>query len=377
MIECPVCLNQNEEKSLFCAECGQRFVSANPAATPLGTLGSAGSAVAKFSDGTPAPGKPSPLTPTGISALNPDGSLLQPPNKQAAPKRPSIKLHSPILDSGGDRNFSGDDLEEDDFDQAANNNSAHHGLHSPLLDRESGKKGFAQHGKDSGSHFPHRNSVEFGTADHSTSQPRPERANRGLRSPLLGGAEAAGYDFEPDEDYLPELEEIDDPNVLRSPLLAAKLPLGATIDPASKQLQPGPAQAAANFPLPSNMPTGFQQTSSGSNRAVARTEDLGGHLERIGKRADSGISRDQRTPVSVSNTLRDQPDSIEQNALSKFAGYMLVPLILAVCLKTWFLVSMGGQVFSLLPFLSDQLGQLIVMIVLIAYILTITSSNSR
>jgi hypothetical protein len=375
VIECPVCLNQNEEKSLFCAECGQRFTSSS---SPAGSSGSAGSAVARFSDVPLSTEKPNSITPSGLSALNPDGSLLQPPNKQVAPKRPSIKLHSPILDGGGNRDFSnGDEQEGDDVAQSLDNHPIHHGLHSPLLDREASNKGFNPRAKDSGSHFPHRNSGEFAKADFSSSQPRPARNTKALRSPLLGGADETGYDFEPDENYFPEDEEIDDPNVLRSPLLASKLPLTAHAETAQKSAQPAGGPAAVVFPAPSNVQSGLPKPSSYIKKPSGWTEDLETQSEFSTKRSDFGTAREGRAPVVLADHSSDLSNLANADIQTKFAGYMMVPLILAVCLKTWYLVSIGGQIFSSLPFLSDQVGQLIVMIFLIAYALTISSSSSR
>ncbi len=360
MIECPVCLNQNEEKSLFCAECGQRFVNPNLAS---------GSAGAKLSNVALSSGRRNAPTPIGLSALNPDGSLLQPPDKESTPKRPSIKLHSPILDGSGTRDsYPSADLESDDTETSP---SAHHGLHSPLLDKEGNSKGFTSRPKDSGIHFPHRNSAELADGHNVAPQARLERSSRTLRSPLLGVGEGSGYDFEPD-DYQPEIEEVDDPNVLRSPLLASKLPLAASADQVFRAKEP---ETVVPLPAPSSA-SGKYQASPIPSRVYSegvRHEQRAGASDRDNEES----SREERVSAYFSRKTTEGAESEGQDALRKFAGFMLVPLILAVSAKTWYLVASGGQIFSSLPFLGDQLGQLVVMIILIAYILTITSSQSR
>jgi hypothetical protein len=144
--------------------------------------------------------------------------------------------------------------------------SGRKGLRSPLLQGTETDGDDVFSGMSSGSSFPHRNSDAF-ASPHP--EPRPVRPNAGLRSPLLSSddqmnitafnrekretnppAERSGRlhspvldgllgtneRFEPDDYY--ESEEIDDPNVLRSPLLAAKSKIPAADKPMAQDKPP-------------------------------------------------------------------------------------------------------------------------------------------
>lgn len=259
MIECPICHVSNEDRSLFCAECGQRFSQAT-------------------------------------QGTEPRSALLKPPTQDAIPRRPTAKLNSPMLggavsqsndaDSGYgfqaasknpiDSMVAGrpkenvsqsDNIKSPQTEQAeaaasplaSTPTPPRRGLHSPLLDKEGLDDDYDPPAR-SQSAFPHRQSENRPAPPPDA---KPVRPNKYLRSPLLSGFEQDDEDveinhtlrardphpanpgaserqgrlhspvldgpfgasdrFEPDDYY--EDVEIDDPNILRSPLLAAKVPL--------------------------------------------------------------------------------------------------------------------------------------------------------
>ena len=279
MIDCPICHVMNEDLARFCAECGQRLTRTGPLPAPSG----------------PAQGQGAP-----------PGARPMTPAEPEPPKRPAAKLHSPILDSGGGPPAGPDyDSPRSDISRlrgAQSRGQSEAGpapgpgrkLHSPLLgdsepepapEQSAGRPGRKLHSpllggeEDAGydasapsrpaargglrspllggvddqyDDMPpprnplgggHLRSPLLGGADPDYDLPqRPiqgggARRPGGLHSPMLGGAEPA---YEPEYDSQPE----DDPNVLRSPLLAAKVPLadrpapGARRGPEPPQPQP-------------------------------------------------------------------------------------------------------------------------------------------
>ncbi|PWT94103.1 MAG: hypothetical protein C5B53_13855, partial [Candidatus Melainabacteria bacterium] len=151
-------------------------------------------------------------------------------------------------------------------------NSLRRGLHSPLLDGD-GAASQLEGPPRSQSAFPHRQTENLsnpageskpvrpnkflrspllsgGYEDDLEAEPHsqqftqargasssiPERSGR-LHSPALDGPYGAGNQIEPDDYYASE--EINDPNILRSPLLAARVPLQDKPAPA-KTPQPPP-----------------------------------------------------------------------------------------------------------------------------------------
>jgi hypothetical protein len=273
VIQCPICHVLNEDRSLFCAECGQRF-------TPPAAAHEA----------------PAPMSPP--ENINPT------PPPEAPIKRPAVKLHSPILGGGSEpeepmpgrnrfansrfgsgnaptpdarnrgparQNF-GDEEDNETVPKA----KPRKGLHSPLLDfGDDEPEEFDAPAKSQGM-FPHRNRLPSNTNQPNTNQPdlgndpRPPRpqGKGGLRSPLLGGDDVDQYDDNEDDfsnpnqprkklrspvldgnprsnRYVPEpvVEIKEESNVLRSPLLAAKVPL-------AEKPVPGPAPAVPPMPVP-------------------------------------------------------------------------------------------------------------------------------
>ena len=189
MIECSICNAANEDRSLFCSECGQRLAAKSQS-------------IASDSDQT-------------TSEV-----LLQTPRLDAVPSHPSFKLHSPILDLGASEKNQfnrkgGSSGLESEYEGTVNqessgrnpNSISRNGLHSPLLDGRDKNNSFPKSGN-----FANHNSKSVQQADlisqlssdpsaRSSSDPsqqtKPRRSNQGLRSPLLGG----GSDYQSAENH--------------------------------------------------------------------------------------------------------------------------------------------------------------------------------
>lgn len=298
MIQCPICHVLNEDRSLFCAECGQRFAPQAPAPQ------------------APAPqvNAPSP-PPENINAT---------PPPEAPPKRPAIKLHSPILGGGSvepeepapgrnrfassrfgggstgsnpvagpspnarNRGPARQDFGDDEDEDTNPKSKPRKGLHSPLLDfgddePEQQSDGHYKAQSKSQIMFPHR-SRGASTGSNAQVPPEPDadptprpQGKGGLRSPLLGGDDSDQYD-EGDDDFSnpnqprkklrspvldgnprsnnrfvpdPPVEIREESNVLRSPLLARKVPL-------PEKQAPGAAVPPPEPPAKINQPPGQQ-----------------------------------------------------------------------------------------------------------------------
>ncbi len=104
MIECSICKASNEDRSLYCMECGQRLMPKVP--DPSATVNNLPTANAGFQQ---------------VNLTN------------------SGRLHSPILDLGGHsagKSARGQFGMDEEIPHTANrqNNISRNGLHSPLLD---------------------------------------------------------------------------------------------------------------------------------------------------------------------------------------------------------------------------------------------------
>lgn len=294
MIQCQICQVSNEDAAQFCRECGGRLNPGQPLAAP-----------------SPAAGQ------------NPNSSAPSPISEQAPPK-PRPKLHSPILGSSGPEPS---DYDEEPVtrkgrgqSQSQSLSTSRKGLRSPLLggseadddymdadedEPTRGKGGLRSPmlggggggGAKSKTAFPHRGDFEpedsrpadrldqgkphgkglrsplLGGSDFDPEESFDDpginskasgqvKAHHRLRSPILGGGESEYYD---DEVFDEEVEEVEDPTALRSPLLAVRSPRSQSQSQVQMQSQakaelnqaqaPAPLQAPAPAPAPAP-PTG-------------------------------------------------------------------------------------------------------------------------
>ncbi len=296
MIECPTCRAANDDQARFCAECGQKFVltpgpapsglAASPPGTPLQPYRSPEAGNKQYMDDIKTtPFQPNVVDPNAVKRPKLHSPILegddlderlQPLAKQtdrgiASGKGKIGGLRSPLLGAG-------DDDEEFDEQPSTGKRTARPGrshLRSPLLggadDEDDYEEDFPSRDKSA---FPHRSQRPVGEPDDiqkTTNSGRPHlrspllegdedldvsrpRAGFGkspnqnvgdriggtptsrsgkLHSPLFDGDTSGGYE----DDDNPGYEEINDPHILRSPLLAAKVPVSPHDQP---QTPPSP-----------------------------------------------------------------------------------------------------------------------------------------
>lgn len=415
MIQCPICQSANEDKSLFCAECGQRFVTVTR------------------------------------QPLDANIALLSPPIPDAIPKRPTVKLHSPILDGNADErqsrkswaNAESDPISHIKPDDATVNPSVlappsintkisapevppgqartRLGLNSPLLGNSSAADSESNYSNTSA--FPHRQAKSPLNAPPQESKP-----TRTLRSPLLGGnyddensqedvqsnsiahntrrtAERLGRLHSPaldapspssnidiDPEYLGEeyeqVAEIDDPNVLRSPLLAARSKV--TISEAqttNTNVVPEVQNRATPGQAPNTGKTAASQAAPGWQNVTSKGSLAESDKLKIANRPAQSINL--KTDILKTNTLAESAGSsppLKPNLLppqlmgvqelnigkpttprriNTNAVVLLLTILLAT--KVFYLHSLGPTLWSAsyTPFLIGELGQLLVIVCLL------------
>jgi hypothetical protein len=289
--ECSSCQTVNDNSAQFCLECGQKLA-------PVGR----GAAPDEQAPAAPSSGRPRLHSPILGGYEDIDDSPRKPKEpKITAPRAKGAHLRSPLL--GGN---DGEDDDEEVFDDTAMKpgkgkpQGAKPGgkMRSPLLGK-SGPSSDDDYEEDfplrdrnnDRSAFPHRSRPREADPEMPAPQQHAPQQSSGkahLRSPLLGGSDEDDYE---EEQFSPptgrkqpqqqpgnsrpqklkspmfdrasssggyndyddeEVEEVDDPNVLRSPLLAAKsrLPQART-----NQNQPRP--------YPSNDAPQMQQNAQG------------------------------------------------------------------------------------------------------------------
>jgi hypothetical protein len=259
VIECPICLVENEESAQFCRECGGRLTpKAAPSPLPV--------AVQELEPETPP--KPrrklhSPILSGGFEdeeeepyRETQDTSPRPSPRSQSQNLKKGA-LRSPLL-GGGDQeyeygyepapqsNYEYSQEPEEEIGQPRSRS----GMRSPLLNG-------GGNAKAAKSEFPHRQSSEAPKIERKSSGKlksplldpgdfNPEeqfaepnlqakagglaKAHHHLRSPLLGGTDEDYYEEEDYEDEQP------DPTALRSPLLAARSPRHERQAPANQPI---------------------------------------------------------------------------------------------------------------------------------------------
>jgi hypothetical protein len=265
VIQCQICQVANEDIAQFCKECGGRLTPAKPLITnpsPLQQAPVQQAAAPAEPQTQPKPKLRSPLFGGGSDADNnfDDDEEVQPSLNKAKGKG----LRSPLL--GG-----ADEDEEPAFEPKPRDAKSRGALRSPMFGGGGGDGG---KNKEHKSTFPHRShDVEAEHEPSPAAKLEPGRhQSKGLRSPLLGGDDfdpEAGLEEEPgmhgkaggqvkahhrlrspilgatddgyeDEIFDEEVDDVDDPTVLRSPLLAVKTP----------RAKPAPAPAPAPAPVP-------------------------------------------------------------------------------------------------------------------------------
>lgn len=244
---------------------------------------------------------------------------------------------------------------------------------------------------------------------------RPAGGRPKLHSPIMDGP-GGGQSFEDDYDE-PYYEEIDDPNVLRSPLLAAR----------SKHVAPDPpAQPAAQIKTPAPQaqpPAAFPSTNSFAEPAAPAAQPEFRERGFPAPQPPGDMWRDRGfpdargpepksipsapiappTPPEVASSIKDNSpassvssapslrrssrsgllsggasDDIDDQPINNFrnnapvaspmpAMILMFACVVAAGAKLWYMALMGKALTDSLPFLADQAMQLIVIIALIFF----------
>ncbi len=342
MIECSICKTNNEDRSLYCLECGQRL-------KPKGSLNS---------DLTTAD-----VLPTFKQDANPSSS----------------KLHSPMLDLGeqpiGRRNKAANNqlnAAESSFNEPSGARSmgiSRNGLHSPLLDR--------------------RNSFPNPYPDQDLAKnDAPESNNRNsdksrLHSPVLDGPVSASNNMaRSKKNFQVEEQEYES---LRSPLLKAKVPLPdlhteSTINPETYKpntaIEGGQSLRSILSSAASPLVQNAAETTNASEGFLSFT-GVSNKKNIDNKEQISTAANNKRPPLSVSQSLlpadRENPNEVPRTFSENKSAFnitFIVPLVfLALGFKVWFLISLGNTLFSSAPFAFDQAGQILVLVVILILVL--------
>ncbi len=202
MIDCPVCHVKNDDDSRFCQECGQRLTPA--AASPINTQ--------KLK---------SPL----LSGSSYDSSDDKPQNEierlkkmSSHDKNKSKNINE--LPKGNPFDPRRNNIEsQTDNANAEKKGIGKKGLHSPLL---SGDEYEEEDFIEEEESVSFRSTKLVKNPNTSISSPRQ---GKGLRSPILSGGGSEQYFEEEDDEELFDDDDNPNPNILRSPLLAAKMPI--------------------------------------------------------------------------------------------------------------------------------------------------------
>ncbi|HEY9677917.1 MAG TPA: hypothetical protein V6C76_07900 [Drouetiella sp.] len=233
-----------------------------------------------------------------------------------------------------------------------------------------------------------------------------------LHSPIMDGPGSQNYESEYDEPYY---EEIDDPNALRSPLLAARSHHvePAAPKPKAPEAKAPSAQPQAKFPSTNS----FAEPSSGAQQAEFRDRGFPESQPQSDMWRDRGFSESPNvqepapqprssirpgpvpvapsSPPEVAPSIKESShsslprrssrsgllgagsDDFDEQPINNFraappappkpAMILIVPCFMAVAAKLWYMALMGAALMSSPPFLADQLMQLVVIIALIIF----------
>jgi hypothetical protein len=301
VIECPICHVQNEDRSLFCAECGQRFgpnagqKSPSPAsydARSLEVITGLGRAPERpqfklrspFLDGAfvdedegSQHGGAHGQTPPANAAQQ-SASMASPKSSPAGHSTGNTTGNTTANTKGLLRSVANVDEPVSGASNSALTNSGTHkrGLHSPLLRFGEDEEEVPPH---AGGMFPHRSNSKLNQPAADVIDPAGGKSAKHLRSPLLDTGDfkdeeeesaeiikgkrlrspvLGGSQSQVEDDFIARVPE-SDPNALRSPLLIARVQ-----QPEKPPVSPPPAQPtnqpATASPPPSILPQSLSIT---------------------------------------------------------------------------------------------------------------------
>lgn len=338
------------------------------------------------------------------------GSTATPEPTDETPQRRSRGLHSPLL--GGDDQVSTGGtgskgrsslrsplLGADDFDDEPTPHQNVSGkisksvpLHSPLLGGDEDFGG-GRH-KSERTEFPHRSrnrelhdSDSFGDAEGAEPQPQQRISGRvsgrRLHSPVLDGT---GDFYLEEQNYQPETYDENDPNVLRSPLLAAKQKL--SID---KPVEPALPAAPAPVTLPavtaaSSAPVVLETTASYSVPPPAPTEMSSLTATEKPSPGSSSSSSKASTARSSAPSQRSSQEEHTRVPLSIYDSglrqtvpgapvrtgpsvALILPCVIGLICKVLYFIDLSHvpDIMTKTWFMADQGGQVLVLLGIIVY----------
>ncbi len=248
VINCPICSVVNDDAARFCAECGQRL---QPDPAPVATQ----MPVKEPEIAAPPPVQAAPEIVPTQPAATPEAISAIEEAKRPTPPKPIKKLHSPLLKP--------DEYEEEEEPPIHTTGKKGRSLRSPILggsepsyEYESEQDEFAS--KHKGLRSPLLGGSEVEQPQHRfAAEPSHTRPGH-LHSPLLDST------YDEYDDFIDDFETVEDPNVLRSPLLAAKVPMHTHSHEPKEETPPptptppavvAPPQAATPAPAPMPAPT--------------------------------------------------------------------------------------------------------------------------
>jgi hypothetical protein len=316
VIQCSICKANNEDRSLYCLECGQRLI-------PVSTDNTVTSDIAPTSTG-------------------------QKPNFSA-----SSRLRSPILDLGKGA----------DTNDSHSNSISRNGLHSPLLD---GQNYFTNP-------HPQNEPEDIKSDNFQSNSPIRESDKSRLHSPVLDGPFSASFKTTYIEESYTEEEEYES---LRSPLLKARVPLPEKKEPVDTS-QPQTALGSILKPTTGPVMQPSQPVSSDKtnkeNNFIAPLSITG--INKLSKRASQNISKPPGlifgSDPSDEEGILPKSNIQTNRSINPINKTLITSLVfLAIGFKIWYLLSLGNTAFASAPFAFDQIGQIIVLILILILALT-------
>jgi hypothetical protein len=284
----------------------------------------------------------------------------------------SGRLHSPILDLGGQatrkgkNQFSMTENMSPEVNTGHSNSISRNGLYSPLLD---GTNHFVNPYPGPGTNA-NNDDEEVTNIQANPITPNPAEKSR-LHSPVLDGPISGSFSSTYIEENFSQEEEYES---LRSPLLKAKVPL-----PEKNQIhenatrQENRFQSVLESATTPAAKTNANANSIGSQDALIAPLSITG-INKLSKASASG-SRSGGAPTSRSFLPTEEEISpisnIENSKIKSPLNKMLLTslIFLALGFKIWYLVSLGSAAFGSAPFVFDQGGQIIVLLLILVLVL--------
>ncbi len=109
--------------------------------------------------------------------------------------------------------------------------------------------------------------------------------------------------------------------------------------------------------------SGAKSTARSARREASYGEALPQKSTRRG--AGSRLLPDESPVESI--------ESFQPGKFVVFGKFMLIPLFFAVSFKVWYLIEMGDDALKSMPFLGDQVSQLVVIVCLMIFTYLATS----